>query len=78
MQMGNETHDFDMGDHLLWIFEIHFDRMYPTDVAVFGADYFDMPVLMDGRVIPLRRCTMSAVRVRSPRRPLRALNLAAV
>ena len=43
-----------MGDHLHWIYEIHFDRTYPADVAVFGADYFDMPVLMDGRVTPLR------------------------
>ena len=45
---------FDMGDHLHWIFKIHFDRTYPADVAVFGADYFDMPVLMDGKVIPPR------------------------
>jgi len=54
-----------MGDHLHWIYEIYFDRTYPADVAVFGADYFDMPVLMDGRVTPLRRCTMSGVRVRN-------------
>jgi len=35
-----------MGDHLHWIYEIHFDRTYPADVAVFGADYFYMPMMV--------------------------------
>ena len=42
----DETHHFDKGDHFHWISELHFDRTYPADVAVFGADYFDMPMMV--------------------------------
>ena len=28
-----------------------FDRQYPTDIAVFGADYFQIPVLMSGATL---------------------------
>ena len=41
----------DMGDHLHWIYMVYFFRKYPPDVAVYGADHFYIPVLMDGRVI---------------------------
>jgi hypothetical protein len=41
----------DMGDHRHWIYMIYFFRKYPPNVAVYGADHFYIPVLMDGRVI---------------------------
>src|SRR5262245_39960336 len=34
------------GDH--WAYIVTFDRHYPPDVAVYGADYFEIPVLMSG------------------------------
>ena len=41
----------DSGDHLHWIYVVRFQRIYPEDVAVFGADYFNIAVLMDGTSI---------------------------
>ena len=37
------------GDH--WAYIVIFDRHYPDDVAVFGADYFESPVLMSGATL---------------------------
>jgi hypothetical protein len=41
----------DFGDHLHWVYIVMFDREYPEDVAVFGADYFQIPVLLSGATI---------------------------
>ena len=38
----------DTGDHLHWIYVLHYTRHYPEEVAVFGGEYFDIVVLMDG------------------------------
>jgi|SRR5437016_14326055 hypothetical protein len=38
----------DTGDHLHWIYVVHYTRHYPEDMAVFGGEYFDIVVLMDG------------------------------
>jgi hypothetical protein len=37
------------GDH--WAYIAMFDRHYPDDVAVFGADFFQIPVLMSGATL---------------------------
>jgi hypothetical protein len=37
------------GDH--WAYIVIFDRHYPEDVAVFGADFFQIPVLMSGATL---------------------------
>ena len=37
------------GDH--WAYIVIFDRHYPEDVAVFGADFFHIPVLMSGATL---------------------------
>lgn len=34
-----------------WVYFVSFRREYPPDMAVFGADYFHIPVLMDGRTL---------------------------
>jgi hypothetical protein len=41
----------DFGDHLHWVYIAMFDRRYPADMAVFGADYFLIPVLMSGATL---------------------------
>ncbi|MDQ2868923.1 MAG: hypothetical protein M3R59_11040 [Verrucomicrobiota bacterium] len=41
----------DTGDHLHWIYVVHYMRHYPDDMAVFGADLFNIVVLMDGTSI---------------------------
>ena len=41
----------DTGDHVHWIYVAHFMRRYPDTVAVFGAEFFDIVVLMDGTPI---------------------------
>ena len=40
----------DFGDHVHWVYTVRFEREYPPDLAVYGADYFDIPVLMSGGV----------------------------
>ena len=35
-------------DQLHWYYVVHFLRHYPEDVAITGADFFDIVVLMDG------------------------------
>ena len=37
------------GDH--WAYIVVFDRQYPNDVAVFGGDFFEIPVLMSGATL---------------------------
>ena len=37
------------GDH--WAYIIIFDRHYPENVAVYGADFFQIPVLMSGATL---------------------------
>jgi hypothetical protein len=39
----------DFGDHIHWIYVASFEREY--DTAVFGADYFNIPVLMSGATL---------------------------
>jgi hypothetical protein len=34
-----------------WVYFVSFHREYPPNVAVFGADYFHIPVLMDGSTV---------------------------
>jgi hypothetical protein len=34
-----------------WLYIVHFERQYPPDLAVFGGDYFEIPVLMSGAVL---------------------------
>jgi hypothetical protein len=34
-----------------WLYEVSFRRQYPPDVAVYGGDYVDLLVLMDGTCI---------------------------
>jgi len=41
----------DTGDHFHWIYVVHYVRHYPAEMAVFGAEFFDIVVLMDGTVI---------------------------
>ena len=41
----------DTGDHVHWIYVVHFMRHYPEDAAVFGGEFFDIVVLMDGTAI---------------------------
>src|SRR5262249_6400772 len=41
----------DTGDHLHWIYVVHYMRHYPADMAVFGGEFFDIVVLMDGTSI---------------------------
>ena len=41
----------DFGDHVHWIYIAMFDRQYPADIAVFGADYFQIPALMSGATL---------------------------
>jgi hypothetical protein len=38
------------GDHVHWAYTVRFEREYPPDLAVYGADYFEIPVLMSGGV----------------------------
>ena len=44
-----------------WVYVVYFFRKYPPDVAVYCADHFYIPVLMDGRVI-MPRCA-SAIKI---------------
>jgi hypothetical protein len=37
-----------------WLYEVSFRREYPPDVAVYGGEYVDLLVLMDGRAIEPR------------------------
>jgi len=41
----------DTGDHFHWIYVVHYTRHYPADMAVFGGEFFDIVVLMDGTSI---------------------------
>ena len=41
----------DFGDHLHWVYVVMFDRQYPPDLAVYGGDYFQIPVLMSGATL---------------------------
>jgi hypothetical protein len=41
----------DFGDHLHWVYIAMFERQYPADMSVFGADYFQIPVLMSGATL---------------------------
>jgi hypothetical protein len=41
----------DFGDHLHWVYVVMFDRQYPPDLAVYGGDYFQIPVLMNGATL---------------------------
>jgi hypothetical protein len=34
-----------------WVYFVSFRREYPPNMAVFGADYFHIPVLMDGSTV---------------------------
>lgn len=38
----------DIGDHFHWIYVVHYTRHYPADMAVFGGEFFDICVLLDG------------------------------
>jgi len=38
-----------------WLYEVSFRRQYPPDVAVYGGDYIDLLVLMDGTSIEPKR-----------------------
>jgi len=38
-----------------WLYEVSFRRQYPPDVAVYGGDYVDVLVLMDGTSIEPKR-----------------------
>lgn len=40
----------DWGQHH-WFYIVRFERQYPPDLAVFGGDYFEIPVLMSGAVL---------------------------
>jgi hypothetical protein len=41
---------FDLGKDR-WIFLVRFGREYPPTTAVYGGEYFDIPVLMNGSVV---------------------------
>jgi len=41
----------DFGDHMHWVYVVIFDRQYPPDLAVYGGDYFQIPVLMSGATL---------------------------
>jgi len=41
----------DFGDHMHWVYVVIFDRHYPPDLAVYGGDYFQIPVLMSGTTL---------------------------
>lgn len=40
----------DFGDHIHWLYVVRFEREYPPDMAVYGADHFEIPVLMNGSI----------------------------
>jgi hypothetical protein len=41
---------FDLGEDR-WIYVVRFGREYPPTTAVFGAEYLEIPVLMDGSTV---------------------------
>jgi hypothetical protein len=41
----------DGGEQTHWLYEVSFRRDYPGAIEVFGGDYLDILVLMDGTVI---------------------------
>jgi hypothetical protein len=47
----HEVSLIDFGDHIHWLYVVQFTREYPPDLAVFGADFFEIPVLMSGAVL---------------------------
>jgi hypothetical protein len=41
----------DFGDHVHWVYVASFYREYPADLAVFGMDNMEIPVLMSGAIV---------------------------
>jgi hypothetical protein len=41
---------FDLGGDR-WIYVVRFGREYPPDIAVYGGEYLEIPVLMDGSTV---------------------------